>query len=328
MKILPINRSFLVVFTLLFGMGCDKVDQIYKPKSYDTELNVTLYPGDWQAYIDNEWPKFDSIALSVQRNVLIEDFTGHNCQFCPIAATVAHELHVAHPDRVFVSSIHASDIGLSGFQAVKKTPPNEYPVDFTNTNGLALGKFFGNMASSGFSGNPAVGCSRIQLEGGGEIYYPSGNLSSETAKALSDEPKVSIRSHLNYYTSTKGAFLHTAINILDANLSAQNLATVVVLQQDSLIAPQNVLTVWQPDYVHRDIHLQHLNASTWGVTLSEEFKQENDTYFFDYSFVVPNALNIEGNGVYQPENMHILVYVYDKTTYEIYHVVRNKIVEN
>jgi len=328
---MPIRLTFyfvFVVFLLFFYTSCDKVDQIYKPKNYDTELNVSLYPGDWQAYIDNDWPNFDSLPINTQRNILIEDFTGHNCKFCPAAATVAHQLHVDYPSRVFVSSIHASPSGITNFQAVKKTLPDSYPIDFTNTEGLALGKFFGGMSISGFIGNPAVGGSRIRLNGDGEFYYSSGTLASEVIKALATDLKVSIRSHINYYHTTKGVFLHTAINVLDDQLLPTNLGTVVVVQQDSLIAPQNVLDVRNPDYVHRDIHRTHVNNSIWGVTLGDEFKKENDTYFFDYSFVLPNALTLEDGGGYQAENMHILVYVYDKTTYEIYQVVRNKIVED
>jgi len=316
-------------FVLFLYTSCDKVDQIYKPKSYDTELNVKLYPGDWQTYIDNDWPNFDTIPINTQRNILIEDFTGHNCMFCPAAATVAHQLHIDNPNRVFVSSIHASPTGITSFQAVKTSLPDTYPIDFTNSDGLALGKFFGGMSGSGFVGNPSVGGSRIKLEDG-EFYYNAGNLASEVNKALVSDLKVSIKSHLNYYPSTKGVFLHTAVNILDNQLLASNLGTVVVVQQDSLIAPQNVSGVHKEDYVHRDIHRYHVNNSTWGVTLRDEFKKDNDndTYFFDYSFVLSNALSMDKNGVYQAENMHLLIYVYDKTSYEIYQVVRQSIVEN
>lgn len=311
-----IHFVFFALTTLFFA-GCDKVDKIYEPNSYQTELDTSLYPGDWQTYLDNEWPNFDTITASTDRNVLIDDFTGHNCQYCPAAATAAHSLHTQYPQRVFVSSVHSSPTGITGFQAVN----SQYPVDFTNAQGLELGQFFGAMPSSGFFGNPSVGSSRIQIEGGTELFYPSGILASQVNNALGKPLKVAVKSHLNYYGQTKGAFLHTEIDVLDNQLS--NLGTVVVLQQDSLTAPQNVNGTYTPDYIHRDIHLKHLSNSLWGVTLADNLKKENGKYYLDYSFVLPNVLTVDGSASHDPGNMHVLVYVYDKTTYEIYQVVKN-----
>jgi len=309
----------LLFFCLILVFSCDKVKQIYKPKTYDTTLDISLYPGEWQTYLDNEWPDFDTIVANPSRNILIEDFTGHNCQFCPAAATAAHQLHIDHPQRVFVSSIHSSPTGITGFQAVNA----QYPVDFTNPIGLELGMFFGNLATSGFIGNPSVGSSRIKVNGSTELYYPAGLLSTEVTSALASASKATIRTHMNYYPQTKGVFLHTAIDILDEQLS--NLGAVVVIQQDSLIAPQNVNGTYQANYIHRDIHRQHLSNSLWGVTLTDELKQ-NNTYYLDYSFIVPNSLTADNSTLYQAENMHVLVYVYDKESYEIYQVVRQNIV--
>lgn len=303
---------------ILFLTSCDKVEKIYEPSSYDTELNTNLYPGDWQDYLDNEWPDFDAMTASTDRNILIDDFTGHNCQYCPAAATAAHNLHDQYPERVFVSSVHSSPTGITGFQAVNA----QYPVDFTNAQGLELGQFFGAMPSSGFFGNPSVGTSRIQVSSGTEIFYPSGVLASQVNNALGTTVKVAVKSHLNYYPQTKGAFLHTEFEVLDDQLT--NLGTIIVLQQDSLVAPQNVNGTYTPDYVHRDIHLKHISNSLWGVTLTDNFKKENGKYYLDYSFEVPNVLTVDGSALHDAGNMHLLIYVYDKTTYEIYQVTREK----
>lgn len=307
----------LTIFTLV---SCDKVEKIYEPSNYDTELDITLYPGDWQTYLDNEWPDFDLITAGTDRNVLIDDFTGHNCQYCPAAATAAHNLHTQYPQRVFVSSVHASPTGITGFQAVN----TQYPVDFTNIQGLELGQFFGAMPSSGFFGNPSVGSNRIQVQGGTELFYPSGILASQVNNALGTTLKAALKSKLNYYAQTKGAFLHAEIEVLDPQLTS--LGVVIVLQQDSLVAPQNNNGTYVPDYVHRDIHLKHLSNSLWGVTLTDDLKKENGKYYLDYSFALPNVLTLDGTPLHDAGNMHVLIYVYDKTTYEIYQVVKEKFV--
>jgi hypothetical protein len=64
-----------------------------------------------------------------------------------------------------------------------------------------------------------------------------------------------------------------------------------------------------------------LNNQAFGRKL-EASDLINGKYYINYSFVVPNQLD----GVYSPENMHVLIYVYDKTTFEIYQVIKQKII--
>jgi hypothetical protein len=316
---LPLKASIgALFFALLTLVSCDKVDNIYPKNTYNTELDVNYYPGNWQDYLDNEWPNFDTITASSQRNVLVDDFTGHNCQYCPAAATVAHNIHNQYPSRVFVSSVHASPTGITGFQAVNA----QYPVDFTNAQALELGQFFGAIATSGFFGNPSVGCNRIVVSGGTEMFYPSGVLANQVNQALNTSLKVALKAEVNYYTETKGAYLHTEVEVLDASLT--NLGMNVVMQQDSLIAPQNVNGDYTSNYVHRDIHRGHITNSLWGRTLTDDLKKENGKYYLDYSFAVPNTLTLDGSAAHDAGNMHVLIYVYNKTTYEIYQVVKKK----
>lgn len=313
LKYIGLALSLVVVIS-----SCDKVKKIYEPSDYNTDLDVSLYPGTWQDYLDTQWPNFDLITASMDRNILIDDFTGHNCQYCPNAAVAAHNIQIQYPTRVFISSIHSSPTGITGFQAVNA----QYPVDFTNAQGLDLGKFFGAMPTSGFFGNPSVGCSRIKVSGGTEMFYPQGILATQVNSALTTTLKVAIKSKLNYFAQTKGAFLHTEVEVLDNQLT--NLGLVAVLQQDSLVAPQNVEGTYTPDYIHREIHRKHIGDVTWGTTLTDALKKENGKYYLNFSFVVPNELTLDGSEHYNAANMHVLIYVYDKTTYEIYQVVKEK----
>ena len=129
------KKSYLI-FTLLLALGllslpaCDRVSNPYPPV-VNLELDTTLYPGNWANYVANEWPTFTT-NTNTDRNVLIEDFTGHKCIFCPAAADLAHQLHEANPNRVFVASIHSGVDGIGDFQSVDP----EYTLDFTNQDGL------------------------------------------------------------------------------------------------------------------------------------------------------------------------------------------------
>jgi hypothetical protein len=50
-------------------------------------------------------------------------------------------------------------------------------------------------------------------------------------------------------------------------------------------------------------------------------------YYLDYSFILPNQLAQAGvTTTHNAENMHVLIYVYDKVTLEIYQVIKQKII--
>ena len=82
------KKSLLFVFAALSiaFFACDKVDNPF-PKAINTDLDSTIYPGNWSDYILNEWPDFTLLPdEDPYRNALIEDFTGHNCSACPASA--------------------------------------------------------------------------------------------------------------------------------------------------------------------------------------------------------------------------------------------------
>lgn len=313
------TKIFSAILGALMMFSCDKVTNIYPANSYTTDLNTDLFPGQWQQYLDTKWPNFDTITASTDRNILIDDFTGHNCQYCPGAAAVAHNLHHLNPERVFVSSIHASPNGLSNFQFVT----TNYPVDFSSTNGTELARFFGADPNLGFIGNPAVSSSRIKYPGSTEIFFPASVLTQQVNDGLATSLKVKVKAVANYFAATKGVFLHTEVEV-EPSLSAE-LGLIAVIQQDSLIAPQNVNAVRQEAYVHRDIYRGNVGGNTWGVTLTDALKKENGKYYVDYSFELLNLLSLDGQNAVQDANgMHLLIYVYDKQTHEVYQVIKRK----
>lgn len=314
--------SLLCAFTLL-NQSCDKVDNPYPP-AVNVDLDTTIFPGNWSDYIANEWPDFSTLPNeNPNRNVLIEDFTGHYCTSCPAAATVAHSLHEANPNRVFVASIHSGPSGMTSFQALYLSIG--YNIDFTNPNGLELGNYFGTtLAGSGFYGNPAGAINRIN--DAGEYFTGAGIWASKTASQLSTSPKVAIKAKLNYYETPKhGFFLHTEVEKLDNALN-NDLAMVVYVIEDSIIGQQSVNSVDVPNYIHRDIFRGTLDNQAWGQTLTSSMLT-NGKYYLNYSYILPNQLAPQGQtSTHNAENMHVLIYVYDKTTLEIYQVIKKKII--
>jgi hypothetical protein len=305
--------SILFLVFLISLQSCDHVDNPY-PNLPSLELDTTLYPGNWSDYVANEWPQF-TVNSNVNRNVLIEDFTGHQCVFCPAAADLAHELNGANPSRVFISSIHAGPTGIGDFQLVS---PPDYPVDFTNPQGIEIGTYFG-INDGGFSGNPRGTINRFN---NGFIFQSPISWTSMVNDQLAENNlRVNIQSDLNYYPETKGVFLHVEVDKIDPSLTNE-LGIITSIFEDSLVGDQKMIdNSHNSSYVHRDIHRGNLNNQAFGRVLTAS-DLTNGKYYVNYSFVLPNQLN----GAHNPDNMHLLIYVYDRTTWEIYQVIKQPII--
>lgn len=305
--------GFICLTLILSIESCDHVDNPY-PLQVNLDLDTSLYPGNWDNYVANEWPQF-SPNTNTNRNVLIEDFTGHQCVYCPAAADLAHAIHEANSSRVFVASIHAGPTGLGDFQVIS---PPEYPIDFTNPQGLEIGSYFGTN-DGGFNGNPRGTVNRYN---NGYIFQSPNSWTSMVSTQLSENVlKVNMQSELNYYPSTKGAFLHVEVEKLDPNLT-NDLGIVGYILEDSLVGDQKMSdNSHNTSYIHRDIHRGNLNNQTFGRVLTNN-DVINGKYYINYSFVVPNQLD----GNFNAENMHVLIYVYDRVTWEVYQVIKQKII--
>ncbi len=288
----------LAAFTLL---SCDKVDKPFLPV-VSTELNTSLYPGNWNAY---PWPTF-SENTNTNRNVLIEDFTGHKCVFCPNAAIVAKNIEDANAGRVFIASIHASPGGVGPFQSTDA----EYPNDLTNPIVINYGQTFEN--GYNFVGNPQGTVSRKEF--GGVLFQQPGNWSNATSQILNEnELKTNIQAKINYYPTTRGLFLHAEIDTL--NLASTDIAVVVYLIENSFISKQKFPAgVTEDDYDHHNIHRGNIDNLAFGRNLKASNLKSNGKYYLDYSYELPVA--------YDPTNCHLLVYTMNKSTYEIYQVIK------
>jgi hypothetical protein len=251
---------------------------------------------------------------NTERNVIIEDFTGHKCVFCPAAADLAHQLHMENPTRVFTAGIHAGPDGIGDFQSVS---PPDYPTDFTNPQGVEIGQYFGEN-DGGFPGNPRGTVNRFD---NGTIFQSPAQWTSMTNEIISsNDLKVNLQSELNYYQATKGAFLHVEADPLFEDVN-ENLAIMVYLLEDSLVGDQKMAdNSHNTSYVHRDIHRGNLNNETFGRPITSE-NLVNNKYLINYSFAVPDQLD----GTYNPSNMHLLICAFNQTTWEIYQVIKQKI---
>ena len=139
-----------------------------------------------------------------------------------------------------------------------------------------------------------------------ENYFTENNL------------KVNIQTALNYYPSTKGAFLHVEVDKLDQALTNE-LGIVAYLLEDSLVGDQKMSdNSHNPTYVHRDVMRSCIDGKAFGRDLTSADLQ-NGKYYVNYSYKLPEQ--------YNPDIMHVLIYVYDKVTMEVYQVIKQEVIQ-
>ncbi len=306
---------FLGLLLINSFSSCDKVKNPYPHQFVD--IDTSLLEGiTLQQYKNTLWKDFTPNTNS-NRNVLIEDFTGHRCINCPYAAREARTIESNHKDRVFVASIHSGPNGTTGFQATAGTT---FARDFTNFNGLEISKL---ITDGGFVGNPSGTVNRTSH--GGQIFQNYSTWDSYSSSIITENNlKVNLQAFTNYFPTKRGLFLHTEIDVKTP--ITDDLYQVVYLIEDSLIAPQTTPFDWPTptldyNYVHHDIHRGCIDGLSMGRKLTTEFKKDKDgkvttgdKYYLNYSYKLPE--------IYDPLNMHLLIFVYNNSTKEIYQVIR------
>ena len=292
--------SLILILAAVTLFSCDKVDKPFMP-GVSTDLNTSLFPGDWNTY---PWPTFGP-NTNTNRNVLIEDFTGHKCVYCPGAAIVAKDIEDLNPSCVFVASVHASPGGIGPFQSTDA----QYPVDLTNPMVIKYGETF--QSGFNFTGNPQGTISRKEF--GGVMFQAPGNWSNSTTQLMTEnELKTNLQAKLNYYPATRGVFLHTEIDTM--NMASSDIAVVVYLIENTFVSKQKFPAgVVDDQYIHHNLHRANIDNRAFGRDLKAT-NLTNGKYYLDYSYELPAA--------YDPANCHLLVYTMNKATYEIYQVIK------
>lgn len=323
-------KKFLILTVVLATVitSCDKVKDTHPESAVSSTLDWSLYPdGDSTHYVaQGLWPTFTANS-NTQRNVLIEDFTGHQCPNSPSQTGLMQQLIATNPTRLYSMAIHAGPSGLTAFQETSAAFPTILYCDAS----LEIGKHFGqDISNSTFVGNSAFCVNRLLANN----QFTSNAGSTMTNKAntsLASTLQINIQAVTNYFPSTRGLFLHTEIDKLNASMTS-DLAVVVCLVEDSLIARQTVLanptsdpdgTPGDPDlshcdginetYTHRNILRGCIDGNAFGRDLTAAYLGTNGKYYINYSYQLPAQ--------YNAANMHLVIYVYDKTTQEIYQVI-------
>ncbi len=283
-----IKRKYIIPVIVLFAFvfnSCDKVDPPY------VEL---------RDYCNGN------------RNVLIEDYTGHGCNNCPEAAVLANQLKDEFCKRIVIIAVHAGYFAEPYFE-------NDplFSADFRTEAGNEWDSFFGNSAM----GNPNGLISRVKGPTGYVFYKDSWRKVADTLLQKNAEAFISIENEFNSDSRT----LSTTVETVFEESINRNYKVIVCITQDGIIAPQKNKneeigeTPIDVDYVHNHVLRGSINGS-WGENLSNSGAVVKDeTYTKTYSKVFPEE--------WIPADCHVVAFVYDEETKEVLQVEELAVME-
>ncbi len=273
--------SILLLGGIVF-IGCDKIDD---PTPNDI-VSTDGIEWDDSLYIESS---------ATMRKIVLEEFTGQLCTYCPGGAREIERLDSIYTDQLIPVSIHAG-----GFA----NPANGAPDDFRTTAGDLYNSTFG------ITQFPAGVVSR--LNNGAPTGLSQWDIDILSIK--NDVPKVSIGLSTLYDDSTKT--LKTIVNTewLSSETGTYNIQ--IYLVQDSIVAYQLDNNVNIPNYMHRHMLRKAIN-STWGTPLPSSNTGDTDSQDFaitmdptwekDQCIVVAYVYQVAPNyEILQAEEIHIV----------------------
>ena len=235
-------------------------------------------------------PKFVSTEQQ-SRNVLIEEFTGRMCGYCPYGQVLVNEILAKYPGDVFTVNIHAQS-SLS-------------PVSYPNLNTTKGEEVY--MAFNNGGGIPAVTINR------GETTHPV-YASAEVTTLLAEVAECNIGGEVIINEETRTATITVEVYYTASSTSDVNYLTVM-MSQDGILGPQNGAKEFNPDQMIGDqyIHMHTLRdyvTPTWGdeITTTTAGTLVTKTYTYEIPEVIgdPNGVEVDFSDI------HFMAFVTEK----------------
>ena len=225
------------------------------------------------------------------RNVIIEEFTGRGCQYCPDGHKIANEIMAANPDRVWAINVHAGGYAQTSY-------PNFITPD-------------GNVIHGGFtiSGYPTGVVNRSTAAGQSRSAWP--NL---TNAQLNQAAVCNVGGAVRINPDTRVATITVEVYYTGDGAYDENYLTVAMLQ-DSIMGSQsgmsyNPAQVVNGTYCHMHILRDIIQESAWGDAISPTTQGTLITKTYEYQ--IPESIGNPNGVEVKIENIFFLAWVSER----------------
>lgn len=182
------------------------------------------------------------------RNVVIEEFTGRNCGYCPDGHVIANQIVHNNPDRVWAVNVHAGGFSPTSFPNLNTTESN------TILNGF------------GVSGFPSGAVNRSDY-----TALNRGQWASAASQQMAQVAECNVAGQAVVNSATRVAKITVEVYYTGNSEEANNYLTVMMLQ-DSIMGSQaggtsNPEQMINGQYCHMHI-LRSTVTPTWGEQIA------------------------------------------------------------
>lgn len=222
------------------------------------------------------------------KNVLLEEYTGINCGYCPDGHRIANQIAAAHPGEVFIINVHAGSYAA-----------NTYTTQFGN----ALAN------QTGLTGYPSGTINRHVFTGSNTaLGRDKWTANANTILGQSSPVNIAAQGTLDW--STRELSLTVQLYYTADEANPTNMLNVAITQ-DNVIGSQ-AGSSYNPSQVvggkYRHMHmLRHLITGQWGeeitTTTQGSFVEKTYTYTIPSSLGSPNAI------LAKLEDLHFIAFV-------------------
>jgi hypothetical protein len=289
-----LHFSLLYCF-LLAVTSCDKIkdnrlEKITDNTPTDTTDKYIVYP---------------DTGFQTEKKVLVEDYTGHTCGNCPLAAQQLDQIIAAKGDRIVPLALHVGSFA-------EPQPADGYPDDFRTAEGTAMDVFFGISAF----GLPQGMVDRTGFPAQLHITPFTGWLSKvNTRLALSPQVFLALKNEV----TQSGKTLRVTVKSNFVSALTGNYKLSVLLAEDSVIASQKFYGNTPEhitDYKHKHMLRAALN-SAWGESIADNPSAGSTGTLKTY------VQNLATN--WNKNKLYVIAFVYKADTYEVVQAEARKI---
>lgn len=227
------------------------------------------------------------------RVVLIEEFTGVQCVFCPPGTEELENLLVLYPDNLAVVSIH------TGFFA---TPvPNKSNYDFRTPEGDALNVFLG----SPDKGYPSAIINRFKFPGETSLHNVQSKWAAYVAEESGKEAAVGLT--LTPVFDPASRKLSVQVSGITRQTLVNPLRMTVMVTESGMVDLQKDIRFGDvPDYVHKHVLRGMLNATPEGDVVAPLGIGQGETFEYTAERILPEA--------WKPEKCQVIAVLSDGQT--------------
>lgn len=206
------------------------------------------------------------------KNVVLEEFTGIHCQFCPDGHAIAQAIQDQHPDDVVLINVHTGTYA---------NPSGDEP-DFRSPYGTAIA------GQSGLTGYPAGTVNRHLFPGmsqGSGTAMSRGSWTSAASQTLAQESYLNVGCEA-FCTDNGQLLVNVEVYYTGDSPEASNFLNVAILQSH-VFGPQTGGGAGN-NYEHMHA-LRHLLTEQWGEEITTT--SEGSLYTTTIAYQIPESYN-------------------------------------